>query len=83
MYSNIQIERKIYGTEEHKMMKEAFIDFAHQELIPHREEWEENQMVSREAWLKAGELGFLCIDMPPEYGGLGLDYSYSAQILEL
>ena len=83
MYHKIQLEREVYATEEHKMMRSAFIDFAQQEIIPHREEWEENQMVSRKVWRRAGELGFLCIDMPEQYGGLGLDFSFSAQILEL
>ncbi len=83
MYSTIQIQREIYNTEEHKMMRSVFIDFATKELVPNREKWEEDQQVSREVWYRAGELGFLCIDMPEECGGLGLDFSYSAQILEL
>ena len=83
MYADVQIKREIYNTEEHQMMRTAFTDFAEKEMIPNREQWEDNQQVGKEVWLRAGELGFLCIDMPEEYGGLGLDFSYSAQILEL
>ena len=39
----------------------------------HDEKWRENGMLDREAWLEAGEMGFLCASMPEEYGGAGGD----------
>jgi alkylation response protein AidB-like acyl-CoA dehydrogenase len=34
--------------------------------------------VSREVWKQAGEAGLLCVNVPEEDGGLGLDCLYSA-----
>ena len=63
-------------TEEHIMFRDAVREFFKREVAPHHEEWEDAGVVPRDVWLKAGENGFLCMDVPEEYGGLGLDYSY-------
>ena len=78
MYSDLQIPRDIYNTEEHRMLRETVQEYVRQHLLPYREEWEENRCCSREAWLKAGELGLLNLNISPEYGGGGLDFSFSA-----
>lgn len=49
-----------------------------QEVSPHYEEWEQEGMVPREVWLKAGELGLLCPTQVEQYGGLGVDFQFSA-----
>ncbi len=82
MLQNVLIEREIYASEEHKMMQKMIQDFINKEIIDHVEEWEKNGMVSREIWERAGELGLLCIDMPEQYGGGGLDFSFSALFIE-
>lgn len=64
------------------MLRDTIREFYKKEIQPHREEWEANGMCSREAWLKAGELGLLCLDIPEEYGGGGLDFSFSALLIE-
>ena len=46
------------------------------ELWPHRNEWEETYWPT-EAMKRAGELGFLGLCFPEEYGGQGGDYFYS------
>src|SRR5260370_42110641 len=57
--------------------------FLEKECVPHTQEWLEAGMVSREAWRKAGELGLLGWEVPPEYGGLGIkDFRYSVIIAE-
>ncbi len=38
--------------------------------------------MSREVWRKAGAAGFLCTAMPPDYGGAGADFLYSAIFIE-
>lgn len=60
-------------TEEHELFRQAIKDFAAKEIVPYNAEWEKNKMVSRESWLKLGEAGFLCIQVPEQYGGLGID----------
>ncbi|TYP99026.1 acyl-CoA dehydrogenase [Tenacibaculum adriaticum] len=82
MLQNVLLEREIYASEEHKMMQEMIQDFIKNEILPQNEQWEKDGMVSREIWERAGELGLLCIDMPEEYGGSGLDFSYSALFIE-
>ena len=56
--------------------------FLEQEAAPYHDQWEKDGQVSRELWLKAGELGFLCPTMPEAYGGAGADFRYSAVIME-
>lgn len=82
MLQNVLIERQIYASEEHKMMQQMIQDFIKNEIMDHIDEWENNGMVSREIWERAGELGLLCIDMPEQYGGSGLDFSFSALFIE-
>jgi acyl-CoA dehydrogenase len=81
MLQDILIERKVYASEEHKMMKGMIQEFISNEIMDHIDEWEKNGMVSREIW-KAGELGLLCIDMPEIYGGGGLDFTFNALLIE-
>lgn len=82
MNSSIQLPRDIYATEEHQMLLESFREYIKNDVEPYREEWEEKTSCTREAWLKAGELGFLGLTLDPKYGGAGLDFSYSAAIIE-
>ena len=82
MLQNVLLERQIYASEEHKMMQKMIQDFIKNEIMDHLEAWEKNGMVSREIWERAGELGLLCLDMPEQYGGSGLDFSFSALFIE-
>ena len=82
MLESILIERKIYASDEHKMMQEMIRKFITNEILVQVDEWEKNGMVSREIWMRAGELGLLCIDMPIMYGGGGLDFSFNSMFIE-
>jgi len=75
--------QKKYLTDEHIMFQKAVRQFVEREVKPYHEQWEKDGIVSREAWLKAGEQGFLCMDAPEEYGGMGeSDYRYNALLSE-
>ena len=82
MLSSILIKRDIYGTEEHDMVRQALSDFIHKEAIPNQDEWEKEGCAPKSFWKAMGEQGFLCMDMPEEYGGNGFDFSFSALVLE-
>jgi acyl-CoA dehydrogenase len=82
MLQNILLERKIYASEEHKMMKAMIQEFIANEVLDQIDEWEKKGMVSREIWKRAGELGLLCMDMPETYGGAGLDFTFNALFIE-
>jgi long-chain-acyl-CoA dehydrogenase len=65
--------RRIF-TEEHDAFRETCRKFYAEHIVPHSGaggEWEQQQHISREAWLKAGEYGLLGINCPEAYGGLG------------
>jgi citronellyl-CoA dehydrogenase len=63
-------------TDEHDQLRESMKAWVQKECFPHRNEWEEsywpNSILKR-----AGDLGFLGLCFPEEYGGQGGDYFYS------
>ncbi len=64
-------------TEEHNAIRQAVAQFIDNELNPHADEWERAGIFpAHEVFKQLGELGFLGISKPVEYGGMGLDYSY-------
>ncbi len=70
-------------TEEHLLFKEAVETFLKKEAVPYEDQWEENGIVDRDIWTKAGQIGMICMDMPEEYGGMGLkDFRYNAIVTE-
>ena len=69
-------------TSEHDLFRAQTRRFVEREIAPQHAKWEEDGQVSREAWLKAGELGLLCASMPAEYGGGGVDRLYSVIVME-
>ncbi len=75
------IPRTIFD-EEHDIFRATVRRFCEEEIMPHHEQWEKDGNISREAWLKAGELGLLCASMPEEYGGAGADRRYSIILME-
>lgn len=76
------MDKKIL-TEEHLMFKEAVENFLKKEAVPHAEKWEKAGIVDRDIWIKAGQMGMLCMDMPEEYGGMGIkDFRYNAIVTE-
>ena len=66
-------------TDEHEQLRESIRRFVIKELRPHAEEWEETTWPNW-AFERMGELGFLGLDKPTEYGGQGGDY-YSSLVL--
>ncbi|WP_339610858.1 acyl-CoA dehydrogenase [uncultured Planktosalinus sp.] len=60
-------------TEEHIMIRDAARDFAKNELLPGVIERDNKQEFPYEQIKKMGELGFMGMMVPPEYGGSGMD----------
>jgi len=61
-------------TEEHDMLRQSVRDFAEKEVAPYVDEWEENETYDMNTFKKMGDLGFLGLRVPEEYGGGGTDY---------
>lgn len=69
-------------TEFHEIFRDSVRRFIAEEITPHYAAWEKDGIVPREAWLKAGEAGFLCLTIPEDYGGAGADFLHSAIMIE-
>ncbi|MDN3204594.1 acyl-CoA dehydrogenase family protein [Algoriphagus sediminis] len=76
------LPRTLYN-DDHELFRESVRAFIEKEITPHNAEWEKNKMVSRESWKKLGENGFLGIQAPEEYGGMGInDFRFTAILIE-
>ena len=66
--------------------KQLFIDnlrrFLAEEVAPHYEGWEKAGIWPRSLWRQFGEQGFLCVDMPLEYGGYGVSFELSCVVID-
>lgn len=65
--------RSPYFSEEHEALRDQLRRFVASEVKPHGLAWEEAGMVPRQVLARMGELGFLGIRYPAEYGGSELD----------
>jgi alkylation response protein AidB-like acyl-CoA dehydrogenase len=75
------IERTLFR-EEHDIFRRTVRRFVDREIVPFHAKWEEDGIVPRELWLKAGAEGLLCCTVPEVYGGLGLDYLFDVVVFE-
>ena len=60
-------------TDEHKMIRDAARDFAQKEISPIAAEFDESGEFPKVTIKKMGELGFMGIEVPEQYGGAGMD----------
>lgn len=60
-------------TEEHEMIRQAARDFAQKELAPIAAEYDETGDFPSETIQKMGEMGFMGVEVPEEYGGADMD----------
>jgi len=69
--------------EDHEIFRDSVRSFFQNEIAPHSDRWHEAGMVDREAYLKAGEMGMLCMWAGEEYGGAGVeDFRYEQILME-
>jgi alkylation response protein AidB-like acyl-CoA dehydrogenase len=69
-------------SETHRTIQAMARDFAQAEVAPHASKWDEHEEFPRAIIPKLGKLGFLGIQIDPEYGGSGLDTLAYALIVE-
>ncbi|MCG7520937.1 acyl-CoA dehydrogenase family protein [Ruegeria sp. Ofav3-42] len=65
-------------TEEHQMFAEMASRFMDDELVPNIERWNENGVVDRDFWNKAGEMGLMAGAIAEEHGGVGGGVGFDA-----
>jgi len=70
-------------TAEHQAFRQSLRKFIENEINPHVEKWEEAEIFpAHDVFKKMGDLGFLGVSYPEEYGGQGLDYWYNVVLCE-
>ena len=80
-YSNIFTPEDF--TEEHIMMRDSVKEFNEREIIPFRSRFEKKDYkLTEDLMRKAGEMGFLSIAVPEQYGGLGMGFVSTMLVCE-
>ncbi len=74
--------RSPYFTEEHQLFRETVHQFLEKEVTPFASQWEKEERIPREIWLKMGEQDLLGIPFPENYGGSNADFFFSVIFLE-
>ena len=70
-------------TDEQVLMKESVQEFINREIIPNKERFEKKDYdFTKECMQKAGELGFLAVGVPENYGGLGMGFVSSMLVCD-
>ena len=64
-------------TDNHIDFRNRLRAFLEKEITPYGDQWEKDGIVPKSAWKKMGQGGFLCMDVPTEYGGMGGDFLYA------
>ncbi|WP_286728343.1 acyl-CoA dehydrogenase family protein [Acinetobacter sp. UBA1297] len=65
-----------------ELFRDNYQRFLAEHVAPFYENWEEQGLIPRELWHKLGENGFLCVDVPEEYGGFGAPIHYSQMLVQ-
>ena len=69
--------------DQHLQMRSTLNRIIEKDINPYVDEWEkEGQFPAHQVFKKLGDAGLLGVTKPVDYGGLGLDYSYSVALAE-
>ncbi len=73
----------MYFTEEHEMFRQTVRSFVERQINPYVDQWEEEGIFpAHDLFKKMGDLGFLGLNYPEEYGGANADYWYTVVFAE-
>jgi acyl-CoA dehydrogenase len=75
------MQRQLFS-EEHELFRDTVRSFCQREILPRQKQWNEDGMVDRETWHKAGEAGLVCPWLEQKYGGPGGDFLHSVIVME-
>ena len=67
---------------DHELFRDTVRRFIAREITPNHAEWEEQGLVPRDLWRRAGAAGLLLPMAPDEFGGGGGDFLHTAIVVE-
>jgi acyl-CoA dehydrogenase len=76
----LNLPRPAWMTEDLVLLEQQARRFLAAEFVPHIEKWQEDGIMDRAMWARAGAAGLLCASMPEEYGGAGGSFAHEAVI---
>src|SRR6478735_7883864 len=65
-----------------ELFRDNVVRFLKENVEPNYEKWERDGIFPKDLYLKMGENGLLCVDVPEEYGGIGAEFAFSMVVLE-
>jgi citronellyl-CoA dehydrogenase len=72
----------LYGSAEHRLFRQTVRKFVQEELVPRAREFDEMGHFDKSLYKKMGALGMLGLKYDPQWGGAGLDWSYTAVMFD-
>lgn len=75
------IPRKLFNSD-HDLFRDTVRRFIEEHVTPFHAQWEKDGQVPKDLWIKAGQLGLLCCNVPEEFGGMGGDFLHSTILIE-
>ena len=70
------MERTLYD-EDHEAYRATVREFLAREVVPHKDQWDDDRWIPREVFKAAAEAGLYGLQIPEEHGGSGVtDYRY-------
>ena len=75
--------KRLIFDEDHEMFRDSVRRFMQSEIAPHVDQWREDGACDPSAFVKAGEMGLLCMWADEKYGGAGIeDFRFEQIIIE-
>jgi acyl-CoA dehydrogenase len=65
-----------------ELFRDNFKRFMNEHVAPYYAQWEREGLMPRSIWSQLGENGYLCVDLPEQYGGYGVPTEYSLMLVE-
>ncbi len=72
----------LFGSPEHELFRKTVRKFVQEEMVPRAREFDQKGRFDKTLYKRMGELGMLGLRYDPQWGGAGLDWSYTAVMFE-
>ncbi len=74
-------QRRLFSAD-HELFRDTVARFIADEITPYHYQWEQDGLVPRDLWRRAGAAGILLPSTPEEYGGGGGDFLHTIIVVE-